>query len=76
MLDARNFFVLAEQTPGEVTFKNFEELKRNLKDSLSVFESTEYTPDNLNEAIENREQLKAVKKKLTDKKKQMAKEKR
>ena len=73
MLDARNFFVLAEQTPGEVTFKNFEELKRNLKDSLSVFESTEYTPDNLNEAIENREQLKAVKKKLTDKKKQIEK---
>lgn len=73
MLDARNFLVLAEQTPGEVTFKNFEELKRNLKDSLSVFESTVYTPDNLNEAIENREQLKAVKKKLTDKKKQIEK---
>ena len=72
-LNAKDFLILADQTPGEVTFSNFEELKSYLKRGLSVYETTIYTADNLDEAINDRNQLKAIKKKLTDKKKEIEK---
>lgn len=72
-LNAKEFFVLAEQTPGEVTFSNFEELKEYLRNGLSVYETTEYTADNLDEAIYDHNQLKVIMKKLTDKKKEIEK---
>jgi len=70
-LNVKDFLILADQKPGEVTFSNFHELKEYLKNGLSVYSSTTYTADNLEEAINDRDQLKAIRKKLTDKKKEI-----
>lgn len=72
-LNVKDFLILADQKPGEVTFSNFNELKSYLKNGLSVYSATTYTAENLEDAINDRNQLKAIKKKLTDKKKEIEK---
>ena len=65
--------VIADQTPGKASFRNFEELKDYIDSRLSVYRNTVYTTDNLDQAKNDLEELKAVKKKLTDKKKELEK---
>lgn len=63
--------VNADQTPGQVVFHNFEEIKAYMETGLSVYKNTEYSAENLDQAKEDLEILKGIKKKLTDKKKEL-----
>ena len=70
-MDVKEIVVRAEQTPGQVSFYNFEELKEYISDGLAVYNNTVYTPENLNQAERDLKVLRAVKKKLYDKKKEL-----
>lgn len=70
-INVNNIVVLADQTPGQVSFHNFEELKDYMEKGLSVYKTTVYTPDNLEQAENDLKDLKAIKKKLADKKKEL-----
>ena len=70
-IDVNEIVVRADQTPGQVNFHNFDELKEYMSRGLSVYKTTVYTPDNLEQAEEDLADLKAIKKKLTDKKKEL-----
>ena len=70
-LEANAIEVKADQTPGLVRFYNFDELKLYLSRGLSVYKTTEYSPENLPQAQRDLKELKAIKKKLTDKKKEL-----
>ena len=70
-IDVNAIDVRADQVPGEVTFHNFEELKQYMKAGLSVYTTTVYTPENLDKAKKDLKDLKAIKKKLADKKKEL-----
>ena len=70
-MDVNEIVVLADQTPGQVSFHNFNELKKYMEKGLSVYKTTVYTPDNLEQAEKDLKDLKAIKKKLTDKKKEL-----
>ena len=59
------------QTPGEVSFYNFEEVKGVLEEHLSRFNDKTYTSEQIEEAKEDLKILKAVKKKLSDKEKEV-----
>lgn len=73
VIRAENIIVEAEQVPGRVSFDNFAELKQYMENGLSVYNTTEYTVDNLPQAERDLKELKAIKKKLTDKKKELEK---
>ena len=70
-LDANAIEVVAEQQPGLARFYNFEELKSYLDQGLSVYRTTVYSPENLPQAKADLKELKAIKKKLQDKKKEL-----
>ena len=70
-INANEIVVRAEQTPGQVSFYNFEELKEYMSRGLSVYNTTVYTPENIDQAEKDLNDLKAIKKKLTDKKKEL-----
>ena len=70
-IDVNAIVVRADQVPGEVTFHNFEELKEYMEMGLSVYKTTVYTPENLDLAERDLKDLKAIKKKLADKKKEL-----
>ena len=70
-MDVKEIVVRAEQTPGQVSFYNFEELKEYISYGLAVYNNTVYTPENLNQAERDLKVLRAVKKKLYDKKKEL-----
>ena len=70
-IDVNAIVVRADQVPGEVTFHNFEELKQYMEMGLSVYTTTVYTPENLDQAKKDLKDLKTIKKKLTDKKKEL-----
>ena len=72
-MDVNEIVVLADQTPGQVSFHNFNELKKYMEKGLSVYKTTVYTPDNLEQAEKDLKDLKAIKKKLADKKKELEK---
>lgn len=72
-INANEIVVKAEQTPGSVSFDNFDDLKKYMEKGLSVYKTTEYTPANLDQAENDLKELKAIKKKLTDKKKELEK---
>ncbi len=69
IIRSENIVVEAEQVPGKVSFDNFAELKQYMEKGLSVYNTSEYTVDNLKQAEQDLKELKAIKKKLTDKKK-------
>lgn len=69
--DIMKMEVLATSAPGVVSFSNFKELKSALIGELSSFKTEVYTADTMQDAMEDREQLKVIKKKLTDKKKEI-----
>lgn len=70
-IDVNEIVVRAEQTPGQVNFHNFEELKEYMAVGLSAYKTTVYTPDNLKQAEKDLKDLKAIKKKIYDKKKEL-----
>ena len=70
-VDVNEIIVKAEQTPGQVCFHNFDELKDLMQKGLSVYRTTEYTVENIDQAEQDMKELKAIKKKLTDKKKEL-----
>ncbi|WP_022761926.1 exonuclease domain-containing protein [Butyrivibrio sp. AD3002] len=71
IISAENIVVEADQVPGKVSFHNFAELKQYMEKGLSVYNTTEYTIDNLKQAEHDLKELKAIKKKLSDKKKEL-----
>ena len=70
-MNANEIVVLANQTPGRVAFHNFEELKKYMEHGLSVYKTTVYSCENLGQAEKDLKELKAIKKKLSDKKKEL-----
>ncbi len=70
-MDINEIVVRAEQTPGQVSFYNFKELKEYMDKGLSIYKTTSYSADNLEQAEQDLKDLKAIKKKLTDKKKEL-----
>ena len=70
-MNVNEITILADQTPGQASFNNFEDLKKYMETGLSVYKTTAYTPDNIEQAKQDLKDLKAIKKKLTDKKKEL-----
>ena len=70
-INVNEIVVMANQTPGQASFNNFEDLKKYMETGLSVYKTTEYTPENIDQAKQDLKELKAIKKKLTDKKKEL-----
>ncbi len=70
-MNVEMFVIKANQKPGEVSFYNFKELKDYMEKGLSVYNTTEYNPDNLKQAENDLKELKEIKKKLSDKKKEL-----
>lgn len=68
-----DLLVIAEGKPVTVTFGNYEQLKAKLEKELQYYNDCEYTPDDINLATKNRDDLKNVKKTLDDKKKEIEK---
>ena len=62
-MNENEIVVLAKQTPGIVTFDNFIELKSFLQQGLAIYNETEYTVDNIEQAEEDLKVLKNIKKK-------------
>ena len=71
IIDANEIIVRAEQTPGQVSFYNYEELKEYLEKGLSVYNTTEYTEENIDQAKADLKELNSIKKKLEVKKKEL-----
>lgn len=69
LMNVNEIVVIADQTPGQVNFHNFAELKGYMEQGLATYKSTIYNSENLDQAKEDLEVLKSIKKKLTDKKK-------
>ena len=70
-MNLNEIVVIAEQTPGQVSFHNFEDLREYMERGLYVYKNTVYTPENLNQAEKDLKDLKAIKKKIADKKKEL-----
>jgi len=70
-LNSANLVVLAEQEPGTVSFHNYEALKAKLESGLAYYNSFEYSVENIDMAMTNRDELKKVKKILEEKKKEI-----
>ena len=70
-LNSNSLVVLAYQEPGVVLFHNYEALKAELGRGLAYYNSFEYSVENIDIAITNRDELKQVKKILEDKKKEI-----
>ena len=71
MLNVNEIVVKADQKPGKVSFYNFDELKSYMKKGLAIYNKTVYAPDNLDKAERDLKDLKAIKKKLSDTKKEL-----
>ena len=61
-MNVNEIIVKADQTPGKVSFYNFEELKEYMRNGLSVYETTSYTPENLNVAEATEKSLRLLRK--------------
>ena len=70
-MDSKEIVVRAEQTPGKVSFYNYEDLKEYLGNGLSIYNNTVYTPENIDQAERDLKVLRSIKKKLYDKKKEL-----
>lgn len=66
---AQNILIKTAQTPGTARFDNYEELRQYLEKGLKVYNNTQYSIDNAEQAASDLEVLKAVRKKLTSAKK-------
>lgn len=72
-IDVGALAVVASQSPGHANFENFDELREYLEKGLKTYNNTNYSVDNIEDARRDLAVLKAVKKKLTDKRKQLEK---
>ena len=70
-LKSTDLIVVAESKPGTVTFGNYDQLKAELERGLQYYNACEYTIETIDVATANREELKAVKKVLEAKKKEI-----
>ena len=70
-LDAQSILIKTEQIPGKARFDNYEELRQYLENGLKVYNNTQYSIDNAEQAMSDLEVLKAVRKKLTGAKKSL-----
>ena len=68
---SKDLLVVSEQQPGIVLFHNYEVLKEKLQQGLAYYSSFRYSEDNFDIAVANRNELKQVKKVLTEKKKEI-----
>lgn len=70
-LNPNNIVIAARQVPGEVAFDNFQEIKDYLKKGLDVYNRTEYSVENIEQAREALQVLKTIKKQLTEKRNEL-----
>lgn len=70
-LDVNEIIIKAEQVPGRAGFYNYEELKQYFQEGLLAYNNTRYSLDNIEQAQQDLEVLKAVRKKLTTKRKEL-----
>lgn len=63
--------IYADHRPLTVSFHNYEEIKAQLESGLTYYNGCIYSLDTYDIAAENRDQLKQIKKALTDTKKEM-----
>ena len=68
---ANEIIIRAEQRPGEASFHNYNEIKEYLDSELLAYRSKEYSLANFREAETDLRVLRAVRKKLYDKKKEL-----
>ena len=66
--------LITEGIPGSLTFQNYEMVKEYLRIGLADYNGVVYSADNMEEARQDLETLKGVKKKLDDKKKELQKQ--
>ena len=70
-IDEKNFLILAEQRPGQVQFHNYNELKLILTEGLKKYTNIIYQPEQIDDAKSDLKALKSIKKKITDKRKEL-----
>lgn len=69
----KGFEVVVNQVPGSITW-NFEELKQNVSDKLSVYRKMQYSDDNIADAKKDLASLRKLSKAVNDKKIDIKKE--
>lgn len=70
-INSMDLLIVSEQKPGVVLFHNYEALKEKLQQGLGYYTSFTYSEDNFDIAVANRDELKQIKKVLTEKKKEI-----
>lgn len=70
-MNENELVINAVQIPGQVMFYNYEEVKKALQVSLSEYKTKQYSSSQILEAKEDLKKLKAIKKKLSDKEKEI-----
>ena len=70
-INSNSLVVLADQEPGVVLFHNYEALKAELERGLAYYNGFEYSIENIDAAMANRDELKKIKKILEEKKKEI-----
>lgn len=70
-INSTDLLIVSEQKPGVVLFHNYEALKEKLQQGLAYYSSFTYSEDNFDIAVANRDELKQIKKVLTEKKKEI-----
>lgn len=73
MGETKEFEVVVNQVPGSITW-NFEELKQNVSDKLSVYRNMQYGDDNIADAKKDLASLRKLSKAVNDKKIDIKKE--
>ena len=71
MLNEKDINILAEQEPGRVSFYNYGELKAALSSEMENYKNNIYSPEQMDIAETDLKTLKAVKKKIKDKEKEL-----
>lgn len=71
IIDANEVVIKADQSPGSASFYNYDELKKYIQEGLVPYNNTHYSIDNVEKAVADLAVLKAVRKKLTDKRKEL-----
>ena len=65
-INSMDLLIVSEQKPGVVLFHNYEALKEKLQQGLGYYTSFTYSEDNFDIAVANRDELKQIKKVLTE----------
>ena len=71
MVNENQITIVTEQHPGQVSFHNFDEVRKLLGEGLSQYKDVVYSSDRIDDAKKDRDKLKAIKKKLTEKEKEI-----